>query len=141
MNLQHAMDIAPDSIIALDRAGNVAYWNQGSTEIFGFTSEEMLGNNLDAIIPEKLRQRHNEAYAVYVETGKSRYGPGHMLAVPAMNKAGERISVEFRLSILTDEEGKVEYVVSILRDVTERWNKEQETRRRLMELEKQLKEK
>ena len=140
MNLLHALEISPDAVIVLDRKGDVVYWNQGATDTFGYTSQDMLGHNLDAIIPEKLRERHNEAYALYVKTGNSKYGPGHMLAVPATNKAGERMSVEFRLAILHDAQGNVEYVFSILRDVTERWNKEQELRRQMSDWKRKAQE-
>lgn len=135
MELLTLIETAPDAIIVLGPTGNVVYWNEGAKETFGYSKEEMLGENLDVIIPEKLRDRHNEGYDQFIETGKSRYGPGHLLAVPAMTKDNRRISIEFRLSLTRDAQGNVEYVAAILRDVTKSWEKEQQYKKRIKELE------
>ena len=51
---------APDAVVIVDAAGTICYWNDGAVRIFGYGPEEMVGSTLDAIIPERLRQRHNE---------------------------------------------------------------------------------
>ena len=48
-----------------------------------------------AFIPERLRQRHWDGCRRVMETGKSRYGQGDVLSVPAVRKDGATISVEF----------------------------------------------
>ena len=53
-----------------------------------------------------------------MRTGKSRYGAGDLLAVPAIRKDGSRISVEFTVIPLHDESGAMEGIAAILRDVT-----------------------
>jgi len=61
---------------------------------FGSRSDA-IGRALDLIIPERLRQRHWHGYRGTIETGRSRYGEGDVLSVPALYKNGTTISVEF----------------------------------------------
>ena len=83
---QRTVEATPDAVIFADTRGVIHLWNEGATRIFGFTAEETLGQTMDMIIPERLRQRHWDAYYVAMETGKSKYGPSDLLAVPAMRK-------------------------------------------------------
>jgi len=69
-------------------------------------------------------------------TGKSRYQSA-LLAVPAVRKDGGRISVEFTLTPIHDDSGRLDGIAAIIRDVTERWDREKATRRRLVQLEEQ----
>ncbi|MGH2545135.1 MAG: PAS domain S-box protein, partial [Ardenticatenaceae bacterium] len=92
---------------------------------------------LDLIVPERQRERHWEGYRRVMETGVTRYG-SEMLAVPAMRKDGQRISIEFSITLLKDERGGVLAVAAIMRDVTERWQREREMRNRISALEAQL---
>src|SRR5215471_17639597 len=88
---------APDAIIYADSGGMIRFWNQGAERIFGFTPAEVHGRTLDIIIPENLRRRHWDAYTETMRTGKTRYGSGDVLAVPALRKDGSRVSVEFTI--------------------------------------------
>jgi PAS domain S-box-containing protein len=51
-----------DAIIAADRSGIIRFWNPGAERIFGYSSNEALGESLDLITPERLRQRHWDGY-------------------------------------------------------------------------------
>lgn len=140
MNLLHMMDTAPDAIIVLDRWDRVAYWNDGATNTFGFSKDEMMGQSLSAIVPEPLRQRHAQAFQRFIETGRSAYAPGHTMAVPALHKRGDRLSIQFRLSVTRDESDAIQYVMAIIRDVTATWNRTQEQGKKIRELEERLKQ-
>ena len=129
---------AGDAIILADREGVIRLWNRRAEEVFGYAAGEALGQTLDIIIPERLRERHWEGYWRVMATGESRYGPGQLLSVPAQRKDGSRISVEFTITLLKGEDGRVLGVAAILRDVTERWQRERELRERLSELEARL---
>jgi PAS domain S-box-containing protein len=56
-------------------------------------------------------------------TGVSSYGQ-RLLAVPAMRKDGQRISIEFSIALLKDKHGDVTGAVAVIRDVTARWQAE-----------------
>jgi PAS domain S-box-containing protein len=123
---------ASDAVIAADRDGVVRFWNPGAERIFGYSRQEALGQSLDIIIPERLRKRHWDGYAQVVATGKSRYGAGDVLAVPAVTKDGASISVEFTIAPLTDGPRLVG-LVAVMRDVTARFNELRDLRRKLAE--------
>jgi PAS domain S-box-containing protein len=122
---------AADAIIYADAKGAIRFWNNGAERIFGFSSLEALGNSLDIIIPERLRQRHWEGYARTIRTGFTRYGAGDVLAVPAVRKDGLLISVEFTILPFTGPDEQLIGIAAILRDVSVRFNMIKDLRRKL----------
>jgi PAS domain S-box-containing protein len=120
-----------DAIVATDRHGVIRFWNPGAERIFGFRADNAVGQSLDIIIPESLRARHWEGWARVIETGQSRYGAGEVLSVPAMTVDGRRISVEFTIMILRDNNDNVDGIAAILRNVTARFEELRSLRRQL----------
>ena len=120
-----------DAIIAADKDGVVRFWNPGAERIFGYTSEDAVGQSLDIIIPERLRKRHWDGYQQVMEGGESRYGHGDILAVPGIRKDGAAISVEFTIVPLTNEAGRLNGVAAIMRDVTKRFEEVRALKRKL----------
>ena len=125
---------AADAIIFADAEGIIQLWNSGAEEIFGYREEETLGKSLDLVVPEKLRKRHWEGYLKVMATGKTKYGK-ETLAVPAITKGDNRISIEFTIVLVTSDSGEPLGTAAIIRNVTERWLKERELKKRLAELE------
>jgi len=132
------VDFAEDGILFADRDGIIKVWNSGAEKIFGYTKEEAIGESLDLIVPEKLRERHWDGYHKVMATGETRYG-SELLKVPAAHKDGNRISVEFTIILVRDRENNILGSAAIVRDVTERWQHEKELKGRLNFLEDQLK--
>jgi PAS domain S-box-containing protein len=126
---------SPDAVILGDAKGIIRLWNAGAQAIFGFTAEEAIGQSMDIIIPERLRDRHWHGYDKVMATGVSRYGSGELLAVPAVTKDGRTISIEFTIQMLKGPAGEILGPVATIRDVTKRFQREKETARRLKELE------
>ena len=114
---------APEAILVADRAGTIVYWNGGAEALFGYAAADAVGQTLDLIVPEPQRARHWAGYRQVVEAGTSRYGR-ELLAVPALRKDGSRLSLEFHVVLLRDADGQVEAIAAIIRDVTERWQRE-----------------
>ena len=132
------VDFAEDGILFADRDGIIKVWNSGAETIFGYTKEEAIGESLDLIVPEKLRERHWEGYHKVMATGESRYG-SELLKVPAAHKDGKRISVEFTIILVRGHQNEILGSAAIVRDVTQRWQHEKELKGRLNFLEDQLK--
>ncbi|ACL65123.1 putative PAS/PAC sensor protein [Anaeromyxobacter dehalogenans 2CP-1] len=132
---QQIVDGSPDAFILGDREGRIRIWNAGAEAIFGFTAAEALGQSMDIIIPERLRGRHWDGYMKTMQTGKSRYGAGDVLAVPAITKDGRNISIEFTIQMLRTAGGELLGPLAIIRDVTKRFQRERELARRVKELE------
>jgi PAS domain S-box-containing protein len=122
---------APDAVIYADGEGVIWFWNAGAERIFGFTAAEATGKSLDIIIPESLRARHWAGFDETMRTGKTRYGTGDILAVPALRKDGTRISIEFTVLPFRDEAGRMVGIAAILRDVTKRFEEMKALRRQV----------
>ncbi len=121
---QFARDLvrdAADAIVYADKDGVIRFWNAGAARIFGFDAAEAIGQSLDIIIPANLRQRHWDGYNATMHTGRTRYGAGDLLAVPALRKDGARISVEFTIMPFHDAGGRMIGIGAIMRDVTKRF--------------------
>ena len=113
---------AADAIVYADAEGMIGFWNKGAERIFGFSANEAIGKSLDIIIPERLRARHWSGYRETIRTGKSRYGAGDLLSVPALRKDGARISVEFTILPFQDSSGRTVGMAAMMRDVTARFD-------------------
>lgn len=122
---------APDAIIQADAQGVITFWNTGAQRIFGFAEHEAVGKTLDIIIPENLRKRHWDGFAETMRTGKTRYGAGDILAVPALRKDGTRVSIEFTIVPFADPTGRILGMAAILRDVTARFEEIKRLRKEL----------
>ena len=124
---------AGDAIVVADPDGVIRLWNPAATRIFGFATEEALGQSLDLIIPERFRARHWAGYRQVMQTGQTRYG-ADVLRVPATHKDGRRLSIAFTVALLTDAGGRVTGIAAIVRDETARWEEEQQLRKRVAAL-------
>jgi len=125
---------AGDAILFGDREGIIRYWNAGAAAMFGWSAVEAVGNSMDLIIPERLRGRHWGGWDVVMKTGVTRYGRD-LLAVPASRKDGSPLSIEFTIQLVWDDAGKAIGASAIIRDVTERWTRDRDMRKRLADLE------
>jgi PAS domain S-box-containing protein len=127
-------DGSPDAILICDPPGTVRYWNAAAERIFGFRIAEALGVSMNLIIPERLRARHWAGWEQTMKSGATRYGEGRLLAVPALHKDGHQISIEFSIQLVKDLDGRIEWVVAVIRDVTERYHREKVLRDQLKAL-------
>jgi PAS domain S-box-containing protein len=126
---ERLLEVIADAIVTSDASGAITYWNPAAERLFGFAASEALGNSLDLIIPERLRERHWAGFRKTMETGETRYARD-VLRVPAVHKDGRALSVAFTIA-----ESKVEGVVAVIPDETTRFMEERNLRKRLAELE------
>lgn len=108
----------PDAVVYSDRGGAIRYWNSAAERMFGHTATEAIDQSLDMIIPEGLRARHWTGYHETMRTGRTSYGDGQTLAVPAIRKDGTRLSVAFTIVPFVDDKGGMVGIAAIMRDVT-----------------------
>lgn len=130
-----------DAIVVSDANGIIKFWNSGAERIFGFSSAEAVGQSLDIIIPPNLRKRHWDGYSETMKTGKTKYGAGDLLSVPAIRKDGQRISTQFSILGLSDSSGSLTAVAAIMRDVTEDYEERKELLKSLAKCKKALMDK
>jgi PAS domain S-box-containing protein len=111
-----------DAIITSDETKRILFWNKGAEYIFGYSSEEAIGQLLTLIIPSQLHQRHDNG----IERMNQRKKPrviGKVLELKAVKKSGAEFPIELTLGSW-DNDGK-RYYSGIIRDITEKKKAEQ----------------
>ncbi|MFC0236599.1 EAL domain-containing protein [Fictibacillus phosphorivorans] len=111
------IESANDSIILSDRTGTIISWNKGAELIFGFTEKEVLGKNLQIIIPYKFRKAHKEGMERYLLSGEPKV-IGNTVELEGVRKDQSEFPIE--LSLAAWQEDNQVYFSSIIRDITER---------------------
>ncbi|MDF1654269.1 MAG: PAS domain S-box protein [Coxiellaceae bacterium] len=110
------IDTAVDAIITMSEERIVQSFNKGAELMFGFNAEEVIGNNIKMIMPEKYAKDHDNYVQNYMNTGvKKVIGIGR--EVEGQRKDGSTFPLY--LSIGEMRIGGVRYFTGIARDVTE----------------------
>jgi two-component system CheB/CheR fusion protein len=113
--LQAIFHASTDSIISINSDGIVTDMNFATTRMFGYSRDELIGNNVSLLMPEPIRSRHNSFVRRYLETGiPSIIGRGRELI--AQRKDGTTFPIE----LLVDEVDHRGVFMGIIRDVSER---------------------
>jgi PAS domain S-box-containing protein len=116
---------AIDAIVSANAEGRIRSWNPAASGLFGFSEEEMLGQDLARIIPERFRAAHHEGLARVTGGGASRV-IGSTVELSGLRRDGSEVPVE--LSLATWTLGGERYYTGILRDISERKEAEQKFR-------------
>jgi PAS domain S-box-containing protein len=117
------LETAPDAIIIVDDCGRIAIVNRRAEDMFGYTRAELLGNAVEMLLPERARENHLAHRDGYVREPELRpMGSGRDLF--GRRKDGREFPVEISLSPVETSSGM--FVSSVIRDVTQRRQMEQE---------------
>ena len=111
------LEAAPDAIIEIDREGRVVLMNVVAEKTFGYKREELLGQQMDVLLPEHLRAGHWRHRAGYWARPVTR-PMGMELNLLGRRKNGSTFPVEISLSPVHSEEGL--RVTAVIRDITDR---------------------
>jgi PAS domain S-box-containing protein len=117
LRFRSVAESAFEAIISADAGGNVIYWNRGAQQIFGYTAEEVLGQPLALLMPERYRAAHGQGLERLRTTGAARV-IGKTVEMYGLRKGGEEFPVELSLSTWKTAEGS--FFTGIIRDITER---------------------
>jgi len=123
---------ANDAILSADRHGDITYFNPGAERIFGLRAEEVIGQPLTALMPERFREAHRAGLARYVATGEARV-IGKTVELAGQRKDGTEFPLE--LSLATWKQGADVAFTAIIRDITARKEAEDTLRRYASQLE------
>ena len=111
------LESAPDAMIIIDERGKIAIVNAQAEAMFGYRRNEMLGQPVEELLPNRLRERHVQHREGFAKKPSLRpMGVGLDLA--ARRRDGSEFPVEISLSPVISANGR--FVSSVIRDVTAR---------------------
>ncbi len=129
--LEGILNVADDAIISVDKQQKIIIFNQGATKIFGYCRDEVIGKNLDMLIPKRYLNLHHK----HVENfdNSSRNNTARKMAankdriIMARRQDGLEFPVEVSISKLVTENETI--LTAILRDVSEQITLERERKK------------
>jgi PAS domain S-box-containing protein len=111
------VEAIPSAVILADSAGRIALANPGAEKLFGYAREELLGQPVEMLVPERFRSRHPGYRAAYSSNPEARpMGKGRDLF--ARRKNGSEVPVEIGLNPIVTPHGSL--ILSVIIDITER---------------------
>lgn len=119
--LRTIVDTAISGIITIDQWGIIQMFNKASEKMFGYREKEMIGSNINKLIPEPYRENHAKSFRAYLKGGKSSI-IGKLRELQGQRKDGSLFPLN--LGIGEFQEGKKRYFTGILYDITEQKNAE-----------------
>jgi PAS domain S-box-containing protein len=109
----------PEMVVVVDTDGLILYANDHCSEIVGWTAQELIGQRIETLVPDRLRRGHSSHRKGYTDDPRAR-PMGSGLLLTALHRSGSEVPVEIALSPLSGEADEVAATVATVRDVSER---------------------
>jgi PAS domain S-box-containing protein len=137
VRFQSLLEVAPDPIVIVDMHGAIAIVNRQTELVFGYAREELIGQPVEVLVPDNLREvhtAHRDTYSAHPRTRPMGVG----MELLGRRKDGSIFPVEISLSPLHSDSETL--IVSIIRDITARKQAEERLRASAAELERSNRE-
>jgi len=125
------LEALPDAVVAVDQAGTMVQVNTQAQALFGYLRDELIGQKVEMLVPESYRSQHHHHREGFAQTPKTRR-MGANLDLYGRRRNGSTFPVEISLSPISTEKGT--FVLSAIRDISDRKRIAEELRRANEEL-------
>jgi PAS domain S-box-containing protein len=125
------LEALPDAIMAVDRDGTILQVNSQAQELFDYGREELIGQKVEMLVPESFRRQHHQHRQNFANAPRTRR-MGADLELFGRRRNGSEFPVEISLSPVSTESGT--FVLSAIRDISDRKRIDEELRRANEEL-------
>ena len=130
-HLRSILDTVPDAMIVIDELGSVQSFSTAAERLFGYPAAEVVGRNVNMLMPSPYREGHDGYLQRYLRTGE-RHIIGIGRVVVGARKDGSTFPMELAVGEMRSSDRR--FFTGFVRDLTER----QETEARLQELQSEL---
>jgi PAS domain S-box-containing protein len=130
--LDRLLGSMPDALVIVNAEGKIVGSNAHAGKLFGYSDRELQGGSMALLVPERFRQTQRQYYAAYFSQRGGRVPPTSM-ELCGLHKDGREFPIEVSTKPLAAEKGLV--VTSLIRDITERKQVEQQISKLNKELE------
>jgi len=121
--LAEIVEIAADAVICMDAFQRITFFNKGAETIFGYAPEEIVGQRIETLIPERYRSSHARQVAEFGRSKVKARRMGERREIAGVRKSGEEFAAEAAISQVHHGDDVIYAVV--LRDVSVRKRFEQ----------------
>lgn len=122
---------ATDAITSINTTGEIVFWNRAAQKLFGYTENEIIGQPLTVLMPERYREAHRKGVERLVSTGEARV-LGRTSELHGITKDGLEFPLE--LSLAAWKVGEETFYTGIIRDISVRRRLEQEQEDLILEV-------
>jgi len=116
--LNGILSIADDAIICVDAKQNIILFNQGAERAFGWKAEEIIGQSMNLLLPQRFRPQHGAHIERFDKSGAESRKMAERGAIYGIRRDGSEFPAEASISKLDVGESMIHTV--ILRDITQR---------------------
>ncbi|MGR9173423.1 PAS domain S-box protein [Rhizobium sp. KDH_Rht_773_N] len=124
-HLSSILDTVPDAMIVIDQNGHVMSFSKAAEALFGFTFEEICGQNVKKLMPEPYRAAHDGYIDHYMQTGEKRI-IGYGRVVTGQRADGTQFPMELHVGEATANGERI--FTGFVRDLTSKFKIEEDLR-------------
>lgn len=94
---RRVFDASPSAMLIVDATGRIQMANEQTTRMLGYTTQELIGTSIDALVAKEIRRRH-AVYRAGYNTQLARRKMGAKRELFALSKDGRKVAVEINLT-------------------------------------------